>query len=100
MNGRRPRPLVRALMAMVRGYQLGVGSIMTPSCRYVPSCSEYALDALRLHGAGRGSWLTLKRVCRCHPWGGHGFDPVPPIRGDGDDGDRQPRAVSAKTPRG
>lgn len=46
-------------------------------CRFTPSCSEYALEALRRHGALAGSWLALKRICRCHPWGGCGLDPVP-----------------------
>lgn len=46
-------------------------------CRYFPTCSEYALEALRRHGAARGAWLTTRRICRCHPWGGFGFDPVP-----------------------
>lgn len=46
-------------------------------CRYTPSCSQYALDAIRLHGAAAGSWLALKRICRCHPFGGCGHDPVP-----------------------
>ncbi|MDF1586728.1 membrane protein insertion efficiency factor YidD [Rhodospirillales bacterium YIM 152171] len=49
-----------------------------PACRYVPSCSEYALEALAEHGALRGSWLALRRLARCHPWGGSGLDPVPP----------------------
>lgn len=46
-------------------------------CRYAPTCSRYAIEALRRHGAGRGSWLTLRRITDCHPWGGHGYDPVP-----------------------
>lgn len=53
-----------------------------PSCRYLPSCSEYAVEALGAHGALRGSWLTTKRLCRCHPWGSHGYDPVPAPRLD------------------
>ncbi len=48
------------------------------SCRYAPSCSEYALEAIRVHGAGRGGWLALRRLVSCHPWGGCGCDPVPP----------------------
>lgn len=47
-------------------------------CRYMPSCSEYAREAVETHGAARGSWLTVRRLARCHPFGGHGFDPVPP----------------------
>ena len=71
------RPLVRALTAVVKGYQRGFSSVFPPSCRYWPSCSEYAIEALQLHGVARGSWLTLRRLCRCHPLGGHGVDPVP-----------------------
>jgi len=48
-------------------------------CRFTPTCSEYALEALHTHGALAGSWLTAKRICRCHPWGGCGHDPVPPV---------------------
>lgn len=47
-------------------------------CRFEPTCSQYALEAVQLHGAWRGSWLAAKRICRCHPWGGSGYDPVPP----------------------
>jgi putative membrane protein insertion efficiency factor len=53
-------------------------------CRYVPSCSTYALEAVEIHGALRGGWLAVRRVSRCHPWGGHGYDPVPPARITGD----------------
>ncbi len=51
-------------------------------CRYVPSCSSYAMEAIETHGAARGGWLAVRRLSRCHPWGGHGFDPVPPARTD------------------
>ena len=69
-------PIARALRALVRGYQWAAGSRPSP-CRYSPSCSQYAVEALEAHGAARGSWLALRRVTRCHPWGGHGWDPVP-----------------------
>ena len=60
----------------VRGYQRVVADRPTP-CRYLPTCSCYALDAYEEHGFVRGSWLTLRRLGRCHPWGGQGWDPVP-----------------------
>jgi putative membrane protein insertion efficiency factor len=70
---------VRALLtAFVRLYQLVLRPILPPACRYFPTCSDYAIEALQVHGAARGSWLATKRICRCHPWGGSGFDPVPP----------------------
>jgi len=70
----------RALALLVRGYQLTIGPYLAGRCRYLPTCSGYALDALAEHGALRGGWLALRRVLRCHPLGGHGFDPVPPRR--------------------
>jgi uncharacterized protein len=69
--------LARLLLLMIRGYQLGVSPFLPPSCRYTPSCSAYAAEAIRRHGAGRGSWLAARRLLRCHPWGGSGYDPVP-----------------------
>jgi uncharacterized protein len=67
----------RSLMALVRAYQLALSPWFGNRCRYLPSCSDYALDALRGHGALRGSWLTIRRLGRCHPWGRSGYDPVP-----------------------
>lgn len=61
---------------MVRGYQAARAQRLSP-CRFYPSCSTYALDALEVHGAVRGTWLAVRRVSRCHPWGGHGIDLVP-----------------------
>jgi putative membrane protein insertion efficiency factor len=69
-------PSARLLHRMVRVYQAARAHRPSP-CRYVPTCSAYALDALERHGALRGSWLTARRLSRCHPWGGHGWDPVP-----------------------
>ena len=69
-------PVARALHAAVRAYQHVTAGRPSP-CRYDPSCSSYALEALERHGALRGSWLTVRRLARCHPWGGHGWDPVP-----------------------
>ncbi len=66
-----------ALMLAVRGYQLLLSPIFGGSCRYYPSCSAYALEALDRHGARRGGWLALRRIARCHPFRPGGFDPVP-----------------------
>lgn len=73
----------RALVVAVRGYQL-IRAGRPPVCRFDPSCSQYALEAVEVHGAARGTVLALRRLGRCHPWGGLGYDPVPrpdPIRG-------------------
>jgi putative membrane protein insertion efficiency factor len=72
----RPGPLARLFIAFIRVYQM-VGRGRPSPCRYLPTCSEYAAIALHRHGAARGSWLTARRLCRCHPWGGFGADPVP-----------------------
>lgn len=69
------------LRGMVRAYQLAIAPVLPASCRYHPSCSNYAFEALGRHGAVVGSWLALCRIVRCHPWGGGGVDPVPPRRG-------------------
>ena len=71
------RSAVWLLKAPVRAYQLCVSPMLPPSCRHVPSCSEYALEALERHGAWRGGGLAAWRLARCHPWGSAGFDPVP-----------------------
>ena len=72
---------VRAALALLRGYKVLVSPLFTGACRFHPSCSTYAGDALRLHGLTRSSWLALRRLSRCHPFGGSGFDPVPPPAG-------------------
>jgi hypothetical protein len=66
----------RVLMVPIRGWQL-VSASLAPRCRYEPSCSHYALEALERHGARKGAWLAVRRIGRCHPWGGYGPDPVP-----------------------
>lgn len=69
--------IAKLLILVAKGWQKGPSSILPPSCRYDPSCSAYAIEALSRYGAAKGGWLTLRRIGRCHPWGGHGFDPVP-----------------------
>jgi len=69
--------LARLLIALARLWQIGPSRILPPSCRYAPSCSSYAITALRRYGAFKGGWLAAKRIGRCHPWGGSGHDPVP-----------------------
>ena len=68
--------VARGLYGLVRIYQRLMVGRPSP-CRFDPSCSTYALEALERHGAVRGSWLAVRRIARCHPWGGHGWDPVP-----------------------
>ena len=70
------RGAARALSSAVRLYQAARAG-RPPSCRFWPSCSEYAVDAFSEHGATKGGWLAIRRLTRCHPWGGHGVDPVP-----------------------
>jgi hypothetical protein len=67
----------KPLIWLVRGYQLFLSPFLPPSCRFHPTCSQYALEALEKHGALRGVWLALRRVLRCHPWHPGGHDPVP-----------------------
>lgn len=68
----------RVLLGLVVCYRYTLSPLLGPRCRYLPTCSDYAREALLLHGALRGSWLTLRRLARCHPYGGSGYDPVPP----------------------
>lgn len=72
-------PFARLLDALIRLYQTITAGRISP-CRYVPSCSTYAREALETHGALRGGWYAARRLGRCHPWGGHGYDPVPEPR--------------------
>jgi putative membrane protein insertion efficiency factor len=65
------------LKYLIRGYQLAISPLLGPRCRFYPSCSHYAIEAIETHGALRGVWLTIKRISRCHPWHEGGFDPVP-----------------------
>ena len=65
------------LIGLVRIYQGAVSPFLPNACRYTPTCSQYMIEAIRQYGPARGGWLGLKRMSRCHPWGGHGYDPVP-----------------------
>jgi putative membrane protein insertion efficiency factor len=65
------------LIALIRVYQWGISPLLGPRCRFTPSCSHYAAEALQKHGLFKGLWLAIRRIARCHPWGGHGADPVP-----------------------
>jgi uncharacterized protein len=72
------------LTAPIRGYQIAISPLFPPACRFEPTCSDYALQALHAHGPAKGSWLALRRLLRCHPFtwlgGSSGFDPVPPAK--------------------
>ena len=67
----------RLLQLLIRFYQYCISPLIPPRCRYTPTCSQYALEAVRRYGALKGGLLAVKRIARCHPWGGHGHDPVP-----------------------
>jgi len=73
---------MKALLQLpIRLYRWLISPLLGSNCRYQPSCSAYALEAIEKHGAWRGGWMSLRRICRCHPWGGDGHDPVPEGRG-------------------
>lgn len=65
------------LILLIRFYRTCISPLKPPVCRFTPTCSEYALEAIMKYGPLKGSWLVIKRICRCHPWGGSGYDPVP-----------------------
>jgi uncharacterized protein len=69
--------VARALIAVIGVYRFAISPILPSACRFTPTCSDYAQQALRKHGAFKGSWLAARRILRCHPWGGFGEDPVP-----------------------
>ncbi len=72
----------RILRTAIRGYQLFLSPFTVGSCRFAPSCSHYAMEAVERHGPVVGSWMAVRRLVRCNPWGGSGFDPVPPKASD------------------
>ena len=65
------------LLILIRVYQLIISPLLGSNCRFMPTCSEYAMESLRSHGLIKGIYLTVKRIGKCHPWGGHGYDPIP-----------------------
>ncbi|MBO5250146.1 MAG: membrane protein insertion efficiency factor YidD [Muribaculaceae bacterium] len=65
------------LILPIRFYQTCISPMLPKACRYTPTCSQYAIEAIERHGLIKGFWLAIKRICRCHPWGGSGYDPVP-----------------------
>ncbi len=77
MPGVVSRLLARPLIVLVRVYRVAISPWLGAPCRYQPTCSAYAIEALQKHGAARGTCLAARRIARCHPWGGSGFDPVP-----------------------
>ncbi|WP_081468291.1 membrane protein insertion efficiency factor YidD [Saccharopolyspora erythraea] len=89
--GRRASPLAWVLLVPVHVYRKVISPLLPPSCRFYPSCSAYAVEALTVHGALRGGWLTARRLLRCGPWHPGGLDPVPPRRTSG-------RARAPQTP--
>ena len=76
----RQSPAAWVLLRLVTGYRRFISPILPPSCRFYPSCSAYALEAVQVHGALRGSWLAMRRLSRCHPFHAGGLDPVPPAK--------------------
>lgn len=71
------RILSYILLAPIYFYRSAISPMFPPSCRYVPTCSQYAVEAIKKYGPFKGTWLAVKRILRCHPWGGSGYDPVP-----------------------
>jgi putative membrane protein insertion efficiency factor len=79
------RALAKPLIWLVRFYRLAISPWLGMNCRYQPTCSNYAIEALQLHGVIKGSWLVAKRIGSCHPWGGSGYDPVPGTEEEGNE---------------
>ena len=69
--------LIYPFVLLIKGYQSFLSPLLPPSCRYQPTCSQYTLESLKKHGLFKGGWLGVKRISKCHPWGGSGYDPVP-----------------------
>lgn len=73
--------MARVLLSLIRFYRRAVSPFTPPACRFTPTCSAYAEEAIHAHGAARGAWLAFRRILRCHPFGDSGYDPVPPMNG-------------------
>ena len=71
------RILIFPFLMLIRFYQVAISPYTPASCRYSPTCSHYSVEALKIHGLFKGGWLGVKRISKCHPWGGSGYDPVP-----------------------
>lgn len=72
------KPVIsKFFLLLIKIYQYFISPVLGASCRYAPTCSQYGIKAIKKHGPFKGMWLTLKRISKCHPWGGHGYDPVP-----------------------
>jgi hypothetical protein len=78
----RPSAAARVIAVAITGYRRFISPLLPPRCRFLPSCSAYALEAVQVHGAARGSWLAARRLSRCHPFHAGGLDPVPARRGE------------------
>lgn len=74
--------LIFPFLLLIRFYQVAISPYTPASCRFSPTCSHYSIEALKIHGLFKGSWLAVKRISRCHPWGGSGYDPVPEKQGN------------------
>jgi len=98
MTGPRRGWVARALLGAVGFYSRAISPALPPRCRFAPTCSAYAAEAIAVHGAGRGSWLALRRLLKCAPWHPGGFDPVPPPRGSGTPGSHHSSGSAAPAP--
>ncbi len=98
MTGSARGRVARGLLAVVGFYQRAVSPVLPPRCRFVPTCSAYAVEAVELHGAGRGSWLALRRLAKCAPWHPGGVDLVPPAPVRSKAPHRAPRPAPGRTP--
>ncbi len=93
----KPSPLGWVFLGFIKIYQLFISPLLGPNCRFQPTCSAYALEAIRLHGAIRGGAMAIRRILKCHPWGGFGYDPVPQsARDSAEDGTHAPDCCGKK----